>query len=150
MLRRISVVAAAVLWWPVAMAHAQPEQCRWSSADAAAPVADAADVAAMLRTAGADAQTQLGKPARLDPQGVSAVGDWGFLQARILGADGNWIDYAGTPFADGSHSKSYVALLRRAAGGGWALVDTRVGPSDALDENWPRQFASPPVFWRCG
>lgn len=146
----IRVAAVLALLGTAPVAHAQPEQCRWTSDTAAVSNAAQADADLMLAAGTTAVRAELHKQARLDPEGVGVSGDWGFLEARILGSDGHWIDYAGTPYADGNASKSYYALLKRSHDGGWALFDSQVGPSDALDQAWPQQFGSPPVFWRCG
>ena len=145
----IRTVAVCALLLTAAPAHAQPEQCRWGSDTVAVADAAKSDADALLAAGTQAVAAELRKPARLDPQGSSVAGDWGFLQARILGPDGNWIDYAGTPYADAMASKSYYALLKRSQDHGWTLFDSRIGPTDALDQAWPQQFGSPPVFWRC-
>ena len=145
---RAAVLSLGLLSIPTA--QAQPEQCRWGSDTVAVSPAAAADTDLILAAGANDVHDELHKPARLDPQGVVVAGEWGFLQARILGPDGDWIDYAGTPYADAMASKSYYALLKRSHDDGWALFDSRVGPTDAVDQDWPREFGSPPVFWRCG
>ena len=146
---RAAAVGVLLLTGPPAVAHAQPEQCHWTSDAVAVSNAAQADADLMLAGATTAVSAELHTPARLDPQGVSVAGDWGFLQARILGPDGNWIDYAGTPYADAMASKSYYALLKRSHDDGWALFDSRVGPTDALDQQWPQRFGSPAVFWHC-
>lgn len=148
-----------LLWVPTAAlalcvatpAYADPpESCQWTAGTSHQLDRSSPDAAAILAASTADVNRQLGKPASLDPKGLNTASDWAFLNARILGANGDWIDYTGTPFAEGSHSKNYYALARRGSDTTWTLVDTQVGPSDAADEGWPGRYGSPPVFWRCG
>jgi di/tricarboxylate transporter len=75
-------------------------QCQWSPDKSKRLDPASGDAAAILTPAVNDLTKQLGKPAKLGQDNISTAGQWAFVNAAILGADGNPIDYAGTPFAE--------------------------------------------------
>ncbi|PQM46987.1 hypothetical protein [Mycobacterium talmoniae] len=115
----------------------------WASADpVTSPDPTSTDGQAILKPALADLTTQLGKPAKLDVKTLNVSQGWAYVNGFIKAPDGQWIDYTGTPFEVGSHSKRYVALLRD-GGQGWSLVTSRVGPSDVAWANWGEEYGAP-------
>lgn len=136
-----------------AIPAAADPQCQWSSDKSIRLDPASGDAAAILTPAVNDLTRQLGKPAKLGQDNISIAGQWAFVHAAILGADGNPIDYTGTPFAEaaanGGKSKKYMALLQHTQQG-WNLIDAAIGPTDAHDEGWPQKYGSPSVFWLCG
>jgi len=88
----------------------------------------------------------LGRPVRFEVQRLERIGDWAFLRARMVGADGRPIDYAGTPLAEAAEqgvlSKTYVALLRR-EGGAWRTLAHLVGPTDVAWAGWSARYGAP-------
>jgi hypothetical protein len=97
---------------------------------------------AILVPALADLTTQLGKPAKLDVTMLNTSQGWAFVKGQIKGPDDQWIDYSGTPFANGNHSKNYYALLR-GSGQSWQLTTSVVGPSDPAWMSWSQQYGAP-------
>lgn len=146
----IAAVAAIALVTAAPAAADPPDpKCGWNP-DLSAPMdLESPSGGAVLQATYDDVNRQLGKPAHLSQDGINIADPWVFVGATILGRDGKPIDYTGTPFEQGSHSKKYFALLRHDELNAWTLVDSRVGPSDAVDEGWPEKHGSPPVFWRC-
>ncbi|MEZ0367200.1 hypothetical protein ACAG26_26335 [Mycobacterium sp. pUA109] len=133
-------------------AAADPESCQWDPKNSERLDPASPEVTAILKPAVADLTQQLGKPAKLGEQSISRSGQWMFVEATILGADGRPIDYTGTPFAEaaahGGKSKKYLALLRH-DDHGWNLVTRAIGPTDAQDRGWPEKYGSPPVYFIC-
>jgi hypothetical protein len=126
--------------------------CEWSPDKSQKVDPASTEAAAILKPAVDDLNKKLGKPAQLGQDNIAKSGQWAFVRASILGADGQPIDYTGTPFAEaaehGGKSKTYLALLRQ-ANRGWNLVDAAIGPTDAVYEGWPGRFGSPPVRFVC-
>jgi len=131
---------------------AAADSCQWDPAKSQQVNPASPDAAAILKSAVADVTKQLGKPAKLGPATIAKSGQWAFVRAPMLGADGQPIDYQGTPFAqaaeNGGKSKTYLGLLQQ-AGQGWNVVNGAVGPTDAAYEGWPPKYGSPPVFLTC-
>jgi hypothetical protein len=104
----------------------------------------------MVDAAVADLTTQLTKPAKLDGIRHKTAQGWAFLEANIKAPDGQWIDYAGTPFAEaaanGGKSKKYVGLLRN--DGGWKVVTSTVGPTDVAWQDWSTEYSAPPEIFQ--
>jgi hypothetical protein len=115
---------------------------RASADPVSTPAPSSPEGQAILAPALADLNNQLQKPANLDGTMLRTSQGWAFVQGQIKGPDGQWIDYSGTPFAIGNHSKKYLALVR-ASGQGWQLVTSKVGPTDVAWANWSQEYGAP-------
>lgn len=114
------------------------------------PATTSAEAQAILKPATADLVGALGKPARLEVNGLRVSGEWAFLHAAIQTPGGQPIDYKGTPFAEaaaaGGMSKSYAALLR-GHGTEWKLVKSALGPTDVAWQPWATEFGAPAAIF---
>lgn len=114
------------------------------------PATTSAEAQAILKPALADLVGALGKPARLEVEGLRVSGEWAFLYAAIQTPGGQPIDYKGTPFADAAEagvlSKSYAALLRGHAAE-WKLVKSALGPTDVAWQPWAEEFGAPAAIF---
>jgi hypothetical protein len=115
---------------------------RASADPVSTPAPSSPEGQAILAPALADLNNQLQKPANLDGTLLRTSQGWAFVQGQIKGPDGQWIDYSGTPFAIGNHSKKYLALVRD-SGQSWQLVTSKVGPSDVAWANWSQEYGAP-------
>ena len=140
----VSILCAAVLTASCSSAD-KPA----SSSTPAASTSSAAADGQILNAATADLTAQLTKPGKLDAVRMKTAQGWAFLDGAIKAPDGQWIDYAGTPFAEaaanGGKSKRYVALLHD--DGGWKVVDSRVGPTDVAWQDWSTKYSAPPEIF---
>lgn len=114
------------------------------------PATTSPEAQAILKSALADLVGTLGKPARLEVDGLRVSGEWAFLHAAIQTPGGQPIDYKGTPFAEaaeaGGMSRSYAALLRGHATE-WKLVKSALGPTDVAWQSWSEQFGAPTAIF---
>lgn len=113
------------------------------------PARGSAQREALLATARAPLEAELGKPVRFLVDALNVSGDWAFLLARMRDAHDQPFDYAGTPYADaaarGGQSQVYAALLRR-DGDRWLLLHHATGPTDPAWLGWTDAGAPEALF----
>lgn len=106
------------------------------------------DGTAMVETATAAAARELGKPVKLDPQQFTSEQGWTYLHATVQQPDGSRIDLSDTPLAEaaanGGASHRFDGLFQ-ADGANWKLIESGVGATSPVWEDWRKTHTSVPV-----
>ncbi len=108
---------------------------------------NSAEGQAILETAAADVEGQMGKGAKFAVKSFKASDGWAFLSAQLQNPDGSPFDYTGTPLAEaaanGGASKRYVGLFRSNQNDGWEVVTSAVGATAPVWTEWAQKHSAP-------
>lgn len=107
-------------------------------------IVDSVERSAILDAARIPVVEEFGKPPVLVIRQLNRQGEWAFLFADMQQGGGAPFDYGGTRKAEAARqgfvSRSYAALLRKAEGGRWRVVEAAIGPTDAAWEGWAMKY----------
>jgi hypothetical protein len=87
----------------------------------------------------------LNAPVEFKVERIRICGDWVFALATPQSPGGGEMHWAGTP-CDGDTSHLAGGLMRR-SGGGWALVEYALCPSDVAWADWPDRYHVPQILF---
>lgn len=109
--------------------------------------------AAILSSAAAPAEKELGQPITLQPKQLRVLGEWAFVHAAMHGPGGKAVSYSGTRYQEaaehGHKSDKYAALLKR-SGGDWHVEAYAIGPTDVAWQDWAQTYGAPPALFDAG
>jgi hypothetical protein len=91
-------------------------------------------------------ENALGPPVLFQVDTLRTDGQWAFLTAVPVRADGARVDYSETPYADdvrdGTFEDWLCALLRHEQGR-WTVVELEIGATDVPFADWPELHRAP-------
>lgn len=93
----------------------------------------------------------LGVPAKINVEIARGEAPWAFVSGPAVTPAGGAIDFSKTKLAEAASEgmvdgPNVIALLRKAAAGGWAVVEIHVGPTDVPQVAWPQQYGVSPAL----
>lgn len=109
-----------------------------------------ADRAAIAAVAGKAAETEIGKPLKLDIRSLRTQNGWAFLFSNMVNEHGQPLNLQDTRFAgaatEGQASRVYCALLKR-LGDSWRIVASCIAVTDVAWTNWAEKYGAPPEIF---
>jgi len=109
--------------------------------------------AAILASAVAPAEKELGQSITLQTKQLRVLGEWAFVHAAMHGTGGKAVSYSGTRYQEaaehGHKSDKYAALLKR-SDHGWHIEAYAIGPTDVAWQDWPQTYGAPQALFDSG
>ena len=109
--------------------------------------------AAILTSAVAPAESELGQSLTLQVKQLRVLGEWAFVHAAMQGPGGKAVSYTGTRYQEaaehGHKSDKYAALLKR-QGSTWQVQTYAIGPTDVAWQDWAQQYGAPQALFEPG
>jgi len=109
--------------------------------------------AAILASAVAPAEKELGQSITLQTKQLRVLGEWAFVHAAMHDTGGKAVSYSGTRYQEaaehGHKSDKYAALLKR-SDHGWHIEAYAIGPTDVAWQDWPQTYGAPQALFDSG